>query len=128
LVAADDEEDAMMTNELSLPEPIDHYVRAVNSGDADGFPRSFVDNALVADVNREIRGLEAIKDWARTDIFAAHVHFDVVKVTESEGQTIISVRIDGTFDRTGLPDPLVMNQAFTLAGGKIAELRIGFAS
>ena len=77
-------------------------------------------------MNRELRGLDAITDWARTDIFGAHVHFDVLDVTERQGRTIVTVKIDGTFDRTGLPDPLVMNHEFKVAEGKITELRIGF--
>ena len=81
---------------------------------------------MVVDVNRELRGLDAITAWAGADIFGAHVHFDVLDVTERPGRTIVSVKIDGTFDRTGLPDPLVMNHEFKVAEGKITELRIGF--
>ena len=39
---------------------------------------------------------------------------------------IATLENHGTFDRTGLPDPLVMKQEFTVADGKITELRIGF--
>ena len=117
-----------MITAATLQTPIERYLRAVNTGDAAGLPNSFAGNALVVDVNREIRGLEAIGQWARTDIFAVDVRLDVLKVTEREGRTVVTVRIDGTFDRTGLPDPLVMNQAFTVADGKISELRIAFAS
>ena len=111
------------TKELSLSGPIVTYLRAVNTGAADEFATSFADDAVVVDVNRELRGLDAIADWARTDIFGAHVHFDVLDVTERPGRTIVRVKIDGTFDRTGLPDPLVMNHEFKVAEGKITELR-----
>ena len=113
--------------ELSLPEPIAKYLRAVNTGAAKEFPASFADDAVVIDVNRELRGLDAITAWADADIFGAHVHFDVLDVTERLGRTIVRVKIDGTFDRTGLPDPLVMNHKFTVAEGKITELRIAFS-
>ena len=112
--------------ELTLPRPIAGYLQAVNAGAREEFPASFADDAVVVDVNRELRGLDAITAWAGTDIFDAHVHFDVLDVTERSGRTIVSVEIDGTFDRTGLPDPLVMNHEFTVADGKITELRIGF--
>ena len=102
------------------------YLRASTPAPGRNFPASFTDDAIVVDVNRELRGLDAITAWASTDIFGAHVHFDVLDVTERQGRTIVRVKIDGTFDRTGLPDPLVMNQEFKLAEGKIAELRIGF--
>jgi hypothetical protein len=114
------------TTKLNLPEPVANYLRAVNAGAPEAFPASFADDAVVVDVNRELRGLEAITAWAGTDIFGAHVHFDVLNVTERQGRTIVTVKIDGTFDRTGLPDPLVMDHEFKLAEGKIAELRIGF--
>ena len=114
------------TREPSLAGPVVTYLRAVNSGDADEFATCFADDAVVVDVNRELRGLGAIADWARADIFGAHVHFDVLDVSERRGRTIVTVKIDGTFDRTGLPDPLVMNHEFKVAEEKIAELRIGF--
>jgi len=114
------------TKELNLPEPIDKYLRAVNAGAKEEFPASFADDAVVVDVNRELRGLDAITAWAAADIFGAHVKLDVLDITERQGRTIVSIKIDGTFDRTGLPDPLVMSHEFTVAEGKIAELRIGF--
>ena len=90
---------------LSLAEPISNYLRAVNTGAAEELSASFADDAVVVDVNRELRGLDAITAWAGTDIFGAHVHFDVLDVTERQGRTIVRVKIDGTFDRAGLPDP-----------------------
>jgi hypothetical protein len=77
---------------------------------------------LVKDVGREFRGAAAIKDWAAREIFAVNVRLDVMEVVERDGQTIVTVKIDGTFDRTGLPDPLLMNHSFTVADDKIATL------
>ena len=117
---------AQFTKKLDLTGPIACYLTAVNTGAQEEFPASFADDAVVVDVNRELRGLDAITAWAGADIFGAHVHFDVLEVTERPERTIVRVRIDGTFDRTGLPDPLVMNHQFKVADGKITELRIGF--
>ena len=114
------------TTEPNLPEPVANYVRAVNAGAVDEFPANFADDAVVVDVSRELRGLDAITAWASADIFGAHVHFDILDVINRPGRTIVRVKIDGTFDRTGLPDPLVMNHEFTVAEGKITELRIAF--
>ena len=99
-----------LQNEVSLPAPVANYVRAVNTGTREEFAASFAADAVVVDVNRELRGLEAIAEWAGTDIFAADVRFDILEVTERQARTILTLRIDGTFDRTGLPDPLVMKQ------------------
>ena len=75
-----------MKREMKLPKPIDVYVRAINGGDADKLLSSFA--------NREI--------------FAVNVTLEVKDVVERDGQTIATLKIDGTFDRTGLPDPLLM--------------------
>jgi hypothetical protein len=114
------------TNHFNLRGPIASFVRAVNTGARKELPASFADDAVVVDVNREMRGLEAIMAWAGADIFGADVHLDVLDVTERQGRTVVRVKIDGTFDRTGLPDPLVMTHEFTVTDGQIAELRIGF--
>jgi hypothetical protein len=117
-----------MKKEQQLERPIDQYLRTVNTGDADRFLSVFADDALVQDLERTIRGREAIDKWARHDIFAVEARFQVVKVAEGEGRTVLTVEIDGTFDRRGLPDPLLMDQSFKIEGGKIAELKVTFAS
>jgi len=114
------------TKEVNLPGPVASYLRAVNTGAREELTASFADDAVVVDVNRELRGLDAITAWAGTDIFAANVRLGVLDVEELPGRTIVRVEIDGTFARTGLPDPLVMNHEFEIADGKITKLRIGF--
>jgi hypothetical protein len=41
----------------------------------------------------------------------------------------VTVKVDGTFDRTGLPDPLLMDHCFTVAGDTNTGLscRLGLA-
>ncbi|MCW5964965.1 MAG: nuclear transport factor 2 family protein [Bryobacterales bacterium] len=119
-------EQEQFTKEFNLPWPVASYLRAVNGGAKADFAASFADDAVVVDVDRELRGLDAITAWASADIFGALVHFDVLDVTERAGRTGVSVKVDGAFDRTGLPDPLVMTHEFTVAEGKITTLRIGF--
>jgi len=107
---------------MKLPTPVETYINAINAGDAAALQSSFANDALVKDVGREFRGTAAIKDWAAREIFAVKVTLDVIAAVEREGQTIVTVKIDGTFDRTGLPDPLLMDHYFTVAGEKIATL------
>ena len=89
---------------------------------------SFALNAVVKDVGREIRGIAAIKEWANKEIFAVNVTLDVIEVAEGAGQTIVTVKIDGTFDRTGLPDPLLIDHCFTIAADKISVLTCRLAA
>lgn len=111
-----------MKKEMKLPKPVETYIRAINGRDADAFQSSFAQDAIVNDVGREIRGIAAIKEWGNHEIFAVNVTMEVMEVVERDGQTIVTVKIDGTFDRTGLPDPLLMDLSFTVAGDKIAVL------
>jgi hypothetical protein len=111
-----------MKKEIKLPKPVETYILAINARDADAFQSSFAQNAVVKDVGREIRGIAAIKAWANHEIFDANVTLEVMAVVERDGQAILTVKIDGTFDRTGLPDPLLMDHCFTVAREKIKAL------
>jgi hypothetical protein len=45
-------------------------------------------------------------------------------VAQVGGRTLVTVKIDGTFDKTGLPDPLLMDHVFEIRDGKIASLEV----
>ncbi len=115
-----------MTTEWNLPGPIEAYVQAVNAPDADAFQSSFSADAVVKDLGHEIRGIAAINDWARLEVFDVNVKLDVKQAFERDGETIVTVKVAGTFDRTGLPDPLLMEHCFTVAGDKITSLSCRF--
>jgi len=105
-----------------LPHAIETYISAVNAGDAATLHSTFADDAVVKDVGQEFRGAPAIKEWAEREIFAANVRLGVIGAVERAGETIVTMKIDGTFDRTGLPDPLLMDLSFVLDGDKITVL------
>lgn len=98
------------------------YVETVNQGDAAGFAKLFADDAVVNDAGREFHGIEAIKKWAASDIFAVNVSLEVLDTAEQDGQSVLTAKVDGTFDRTGLPDPVIIEHRFTIADGKIVSL------
>jgi hypothetical protein len=98
------------------------YVRAVNEKDPAGFIAIITEDAVVDDAGREIRGREAIREWAASDIFAANVMFDVLDASGNENDATITAKVDGTFDRTGLPDPLIMTFHIAARSGKITKL------
>jgi len=119
---------AVMKKESELPPPVETYIRTINAGDAIGLQATFAEDAIVKDVDREIRGVDAILKWACHDIFAVKVRLEVTKVVEDQGQTIVTAKLDGTFDRTGLPDPFLMDHCFNISRGKIAALTIKLTS
>jgi uncharacterized protein (TIGR03067 family) len=109
-----------MTEEL--PKLAAEYIRTTNGNDPTGFIAMFDDDAVVDDAGRIVRGRDAIRRWAASDIFAASVTLDALDVSEYESGVTIKAKVDGTFDRKGLPDPLVMTFDISLRRGKIAKL------
>lgn len=98
------------------------FVASANAHDAETFLELFAEDAIVVDVGREIRGLKAIRDWSTREIFQANVTFQVRASSEEGNVTRLVVEVDGDFDRTGLPNPLVMTQTLTVSGDKIVRL------
>jgi hypothetical protein len=105
-----------------LPQVVDAYIRATNNHDAAAFIALFTDDAIVHDVGREFRGLAAIKAWSDREIFDAQVILKVTDVADRDGETVITAKVDGNFDRTGLPDPLILIQHIKVEGDKIVGL------
>jgi hypothetical protein len=105
-----------------LPGPAAGYVRATNGRNPAGFIALFADDAVVDDAGRIIRGREAIREWAASDIFAANVTLDLLDSSGDETDVTITAKVDGTFDRTGLPDPLIMTFQLVIVDGEITRL------
>ena len=47
---------------------------------------------------------------------------DALGASGDESDATITAKVDGTFDRTGLPDPLIMTFQIAALGGKITKL------
>ena len=105
-----------------LPPTAAAYVRSINDHDAAAFLALFADGAVVDDVGRELRGLAAIKAWSDREIFDARVAIEVIDVADRDGEIVVTTKVDGNFDRTGLPDPLIINHHIAAQGGKIVRL------
>ena len=100
------------------------YVAAVNAFDEDAVVATFADDALVNDVRREFSGKDAIRRWVREEIVGAAVTVEPIDVIEHHGQTILRGRYDGEYDKTNLPDELILTSYFTVRDGGIVTLII----
>lgn len=105
-----------------IPGPAAAYIRTINGKDRGGFIALFAEDAVVDDAGRMIEGREAIRAWAASDIFAADVTLDALDASAGEDDATVTAKVDGTFDRTGLPDPLIMTFQVAAVGGKITRL------
>jgi SnoaL-like domain len=110
-----------------LPPVIENYVHAINSHDPASFVSLFAADAVVDDIGREFRGTAAIKGWSDREIFEVKVTLEVIDFTNGDGEATITSKVDGTFDRTGLPDPLILVHYLTVKDDKIVRLRCRLA-
>jgi len=107
---------------LSLPPVVAGHIDAVNAHDEDAIVATFADDALVNDAHREFWGSEAIRRWVAREMTGDQVTIDVTEVIDHHGDTIVRGRYDGTFDKTNLPEELILTNYFTVRGDKIVSL------
>jgi hypothetical protein len=98
------------------------HVAAVNAFDEDAIVATFADDALVNDARREFWGIEAIRRWVGKELVGDRVTMAVTEVIEHHGEVIVRARYDGDFDKTNLPDELILTNYFTVRDGKIVSL------
>ena len=108
----------------ALPPLVATYVEATNSFDLERLLAAFADDALVNDQLRDYSGREAIREWAARDIIGQGLTMEVTSAIEHYGNFIVTANVNGTFDKRGLPDPLVLAFYFTLHGDQIVQLII----
>jgi SnoaL-like domain len=101
---------------------VENYVKAVNAQDTDGIVALFAPDAYVNDARREIRGVEAIRRWVEKEIVGDHITMDVREVVEHYDETIVSSRYDGDFDKSSLPEEVVLTDYFHVLDGQIVSL------
>ena len=114
----------MSTTELSGV--IADHIAAVNAFDVDAIVATFATDAYVNDARREINGIDAIRVWVTKEMVGDHVTMDVRKVIDHYGDTIVRARYDGSYDKTNLPDKLVMSNYFSVRDGQIVSLAVIF--
>lgn len=107
---------------LGLETVVAEHIAAVNAFDEDAIVATFADDALVNDAHREFWGTEAIRRWVAREMVGDHVTIEVTEVIDHYGDTIVRGRYDGTYDKTNLPDEIILTNYFTVRDGKIVRL------
>ena len=107
-----------------LPAIIAEYIAAVNALDTDRIVATFTPDAYVNDDRREIWGIDAIRAFMAKEFVGDHVTMDVREVLDHYGDIIVRARYDGTYDKTNLPDELIMSDYFRVQDGKIISLTV----
>ena len=100
------------------------YIQAVNAFDLDALVATFADDAYVNDNRREIAGSDAIRRFLAKEFIGDRLTMEVREVIDHYGATIVRARYDGDYDKTNLPDELVLTSYFSVRDGKIVSLAI----
>lgn len=107
-----------------LPAPVGAFIDALNRFDLEELVATFAEDAIVNDHQCELRGRDAIREWAAREIVGDRVTMVVIDATRRGDSTTVSAEMDGTFSRTGLPSPFVLSFYFALDHDRIAQLVI----
>jgi len=113
-----------MTDKLQLPQPIEALIRATNNHDTDGFLATLAGDAVITDEGQNYRGITAIKNWSDEKSIGAKVTLEPIDAVNRDGKTVVIFKVDGNFNKTGLPDPFLLDYHFIIDGLKIAALDI----
>lgn len=98
------------------------HIAAVNAHDADAITATFAPDAYVSAQHGQYVGTDAVRRFIEREIIADNVTIDVREVVDHHGDTIVRALYDGDFDKTNLPDPLVLTNYFRLHEGEIVSL------
>lgn len=110
--------------EKTLPQAVVAFIDAMNRFDLEALLATFAPDAIVNDHQCEFRGEEAIRAWLAEEIVGDRV---TMKPTEAMGRgesARVSAVMDGAYDKTGLPAPLVLTFYFSVDGNRIVQLVI----
>ena len=109
-----------------LPPVVAEHIDAVNAFDTERIMDTFAPDAYVNDNRREIWGTEPIRTFVSKEFVGDHVTMEVREVIDHYGDVIVRAKFDGTYDKTNLPDELVMTSYFAIRDGKITSLTVIF--
>ena len=116
----------MPSKVTELPPVVAEHLAAVNAFDTERIVATFADDAYVNDNRREIWGTDAIRKFIAKEFVGDSVTMEVREVVEHYGDVIVRARYDGTYDKTNLPDELVMTTYFGIRDGKITSMTVIF--
>ncbi len=115
-----------MTTDIThnLPKVVAEHIAACNAHDAEAWMATFAADAMLNDIRREFIGTDAIRAFADKEIFGDSVTMAVQRAWDRHGDVTVHAKLGGTYDKTGLPDPLILSFYFSLRRDQITQLII----
>ncbi len=107
-----------------LPPIVAEHIAGVNAFDTDRIVNTFAADAFVNDNRREIWGVDAIRKFMDKEFVGDQVTMEVREIIDNYGDIVVRAKYDGTYDKSNLPDELIMSSYFSLRDGKIVSLAV----
>ncbi len=109
---------------IDLPDVLGRHIDAVNAHDTDAIMATFADDAFVNDNHREFWGAEQIRKWVDAEMVGPRVRIAPTELVRHGDVFVLRGQYDGDYDKTGLPDPLILTNYATVRDGAIGTLII----
>jgi hypothetical protein len=109
---------------FNLSAPVAAFIEATNAFDLETFMHTLGDDALVNDHRNEFIGKEQIRAWAAREIIGDRLTLAVLSASQRSGAVAVTASVDGNFDKSNLPNPLLLTFYFTVSENKIVQLVI----
>jgi len=115
-----------VTTEITnnLPKVVADHIAACNAHDVQAWMATFAPDAMLNDIQREFIGTDAIRGFGDKEIFGDNVTMAVQRAWNRHGDITVHAKLDGAYDKTGLPDPLILSFYFSVRGEQITQLII----
>jgi hypothetical protein len=114
----------MIDRPVTLTGVVAEHVAACNDFDLEAIMATFAEDALVNDARREFRGTAQIRQWAARELVGDRVTIEPVQYFEHAGLAVLRGSYDGNFDRSALPDDLILTNYMTVIDDRIAALLV----
>ena len=115
-----------LIRKMRIQKSVAEFIKAFNHHDTGMLLQLLKDNAVIHDEGHDYRGISEITEWFKEKAVGPNVTLEPIKAVERNGKTIVTAKVDGDFDKTGLPDPLKLAFHFTVDGDTVVELSIHF--
>jgi ketosteroid isomerase-like protein len=108
----------------TLPPPVQAFIDAMNRFDLESLSSTFAPDAIVNDHRCEFRGRDQIRGWLAKEIVGDRVTMTPREATRRGESATVTATMDGTYEKTGLPTPLVLSFYFSVEADRIVQLVI----
>ena len=111
---------------MKMSNTITNFIKAFNDHDTNILLGFLSDDAVINDEGHDYRGIPEIRKWYDEKAVAPSVTLKPIRAVEMNPITIVTAKVDGNFDKTGLPNPLELDFHFTIDANRVSRLSIHF--